>query len=446
VKKRAPVLLLAVAILLTFAAARRRSVPPPAALPVPTFDKEVVRILQQNCQSCHHTGDIAPFSLMTYNDAFSHAQDMKSMTSARLMPPWKPVTGCSEFDQARVLTPKDIETIARWADGGAPEGNSADLPKPLNFDSGWVLGPPDLVASNAETYTPPASGDMYRCFTMPAHTSETKFISAIDIHPGDRKTVHHVIAFVDATGASEALDNADPQPGYTCFGGPGFTITSLDSATLGGWAPGSRPVMLPDDVAMKLPANARIVLQVHYHPHDPNPLPDKTEIGVYYAKKTPRKVLNILPLANTTFKIPAGDSNFQVSEVLPGFFVPDIHIYLIAPHMHLLGRKMRVDALTPNGAMCLINIDDWDFNWQGLYRFKQPVAIPAGSSISMSAFFDNSAENWRNPNTPPKPVSWGEATTDEMAIAFLGFTVDDENLLTGQKADVSWWKTTPARQ
>lgn len=443
--KRVPLLVLALAMLMTFGAARRRSVQPPPSNPGPTFNNEVVRILQQNCQSCHHQGDIAPFSLMNYSDALAHASEMKDVTGARIMPPWKPVAGCGEFAQARVLSQHDIDTIARWVDGGAPQGNPADLPVPLNFDSGWLLGQPDLVASNAETYTPPASGDMYRCFTMPAHNTEDKYVSAIDIHPGDRKTVHHVIAFIDTTGESEKLDAADPQPGYTCFGGPGFTISSLDSATLGGWAPGSRPVMLPDDVAMKLPANARIVLQVHYHPHDPVPLPDKTEIGVYYANKIPKKILRMLPLANTTFTIPPGNANFQVSQVLPGFLVPNIHLYVVAPHMHLLGRKMQVNAYTPTGEnMCLINIDDWDFNWQGLYRYKDPIAIPAGSTVQMNAFFDNSADNWRNPNNPPKPVSWGEATTDEMAIAFLGFTVDSENLITGQKADVSWWKPQPA--
>ena len=427
-------------MLLTFVAAHRRSINAPAATQVPTFNKEIVRILQQNCQTCHHAGDIAPFALMTYRDALAHAGDIKFVTAARVMPPWKPVQGCGEFDQARVLSQNDIDTIARWVDGGTPEGNAADLPPARNFDSGWVLGQPDLVASNADSYTPPASGDMYRCFTMKANTTSDRYISAIDIHPGDRKTVHHVIAFIDTTGESEKLDAADPQPGYTCFGGPGFTITSLDSASLGGWAPGSRPIMLPDDVAMKLPANARIVLQVHYHPHDATPQPDKTEIGIYYANKTPQKLLRILPLANMSFTIPPGNANYEVDQVLPGFLVPNIHLYVIAPHMHLLGRKMQVNAYTPDGRnICLINIDDWDFNWQGLYRYKEPVAIPAGTSIAMSAFFDNSSDNWRNPNNPPKPVSWGEQTTDEMAIAFLGFTVDSENLIAGKKADVSWW-------
>src|SRR6185295_15260803 len=146
VKQRLALVVLAVAVLLTFGAARRRAIAPSPSEPVPTFTRDVARILQDNCQSCHHPGDIAPFSLITYRDAVAHAGDMKYMTASRQMPPWKPVTGCGEFDQARVMTQSEIETIAKWVDGGTPEGNPADLPAPRNFNSGWILGQPDLVA------------------------------------------------------------------------------------------------------------------------------------------------------------------------------------------------------------------------------------------------------------------------------------------------------------
>ncbi|HEY3054047.1 MAG TPA: peroxiredoxin, partial [Thermoanaerobaculia bacterium] len=286
-------------------------------------------------------------------------------------------------------------------------------------------------------------GDMYRCFSMPTNVVSEKYVSAIDVRPGDRQTVHHVIAFIDTSGESQALDDADPAPGYQCFGGPGFTITNLNSSTLGGWAPGARPVMLPDGVAFSLPVNARIVMQVHYHPHGPAPLPDQTQIGIYYAKQKPSKLMRILPLINTTFTIPPGDPNYRVTAA---FTVPlfNTHIWLVAPHMHLLGRRMRVDASLSDGQKeCLINIDDWDFNWQGMYRYEDPIAIPAGTKLSLEAFYDNSSANWRNPNDPPKPVSWGEATTDEMCIAFLGFTVDSENLAAGEIADTRWIPTIP---
>src|SRR5205085_11900922 len=199
------------------------------------------------------------------------------------------------------------------------------------------------------------------------------------------------------------------------------------AATRGGWAPGARPVQLPDGIAFKLPANSRVVLQVHYHPHNAAPKPDTTEIGVYYAKTPPSKLLRIVPMINQTFTIPPGDANYRVTAGLaPAPFektplpVP-VHVWLVAPHMHLLGRKMHVNATMPNGASeCLINIDDWDFNWQGQYLYKNAMALPAGTRLSLEAFYDNSSDNFRNPNDPPKPVSWGEQTTDEMCIAFLG--------------------------
>jgi hypothetical protein len=435
-------------LFLAFAAARQRAVrPPEAPAPVagPTFSKEVVRIFQDRCQSCHHPGDIAPFSLMTYSDAAPHALEIRLMTKTHQMPPWKPATGCGDFLDPRVMTQDEIDTIGTWVANGAPEGNRADLPAPRAFDSNWTLGQPDAVFSNPEPYTPPEATDTYRCFTIPTHLAGDKYVSAVDLHPGDRTTVHHVIAFIDSTGESAALDDADPGPGYTCFGGPGFNPSDASAATLGGWAPGARPLEMPDGVAFKLPANSRVVLQVHYHPHNGTPQPDQTQIAVYYATKPVAQVMRIVPMINQTFTIPPGDANYRVTAgIAPAPFqntplpVP-VHLWMVAPHMHLLGRKMHVNATMPNGASeCLINIDDWDFNWQGQYRYAHSMALPAGTKLSLEAFYDNSPGNTRNPNDPPKSVSWGEQTTDEMCIAFLGVTLDSENLLQGKTADASW--------
>jgi mono/diheme cytochrome c family protein len=431
--------LLAAALAAAFLGARTRPVRFPEAPAGPTFSNEVVRIFQARCQSCHHPGDIAPFSLMTYADAKPYAGEIKLMTGTHQMPPWKPVSGCAQFSQARVLPQSEIDLLAQWVDAGAPEGDRSQLPPPLLFEGAWSLGQPDLVLSYPEAYTPPSTGDMYRCFTIPTNLTSDQYVSAIDVHPGDRQTVHHVIAYIDTTGESVKLDEQDPGPGYTSFGGPGFSIANANAATLGGWAPGARPIALPDGVAMSLPAQSRVVLQVHYHPHGPAPLPDKTEIGIYFAKKPPTKLLRILPLINTSFTIPPGDPNYRVTAQFTVPFFADAHLWQIAPHMHLLGRRMTVQATLPNGqSQCLITINDWDFNWQGLYMFDQPVPIPGGTTLSLQAFFDNSEDNVRNPNFPPKPVSWGEQTTDEMCIAFLGVTIDQENLALGHTVDASW--------
>jgi hypothetical protein len=414
----------ALVLIVALLGARQRAVlhpGPPQIISGPTFSNEVVRVFQNRCQSCHHPGDIAPFSLMTYKDAAPHADAIKYMTQTRQMPPWKPTPACGDFADARVLGKDEMDLIAKWVENGAPEGNAADLPPAKNFDGGWALGQPDLVLSYTEAYTPPLTSDMYRCFPMPTNLPSDTYVSAIDIKPGDRQTVHHVIAYIDTNGDSQKLDDADAGPGYTSFGGPGFSITSL-SSTLGGWAPGARPVMLPEDVAMSLPGQSRVVLQVHYHPHGVAAVPDQTQIGIYFAKKTPKKIVYVLPLINQNFTIPPNAPNYPVSA---GYLVGlPVHLYLIAPHMHLLGRKMHVTATSGGIEKCLINIDDWDFNWQGQYRFSEPIAITGGTRLALDASYDNSTANWRNPNNPPKPVSWGEQTTDEMCISFLGFTID----------------------
>jgi hypothetical protein len=427
-------IVLASAFVLAFVAARPRAVlhPQPSIDPnAPTFSKEVVRIFQDRCQSCHHPGDIAPFSLMTYADAAAHTDAIKYMTQTHQMPPWKATPACGDFADARVLPQNDIDLIAKWVDGGAPQGNIADLPPAKVFEGGWSLGQPDMVLQYPEAYTPPIAGDMYRCFPLPTNLPADTYVSAIDIKPGDPTTVHHVIAYIDSDGSSQKLDEADPGPGYTSFGGPGFSISNIGATTLGGWAPGARPVVLPDDVAYSLPAQSRVVLQIHYHPHGIKATPDQTQIGIYLAKKKPKKLLRVLPLINDKFVLAPNSHDVPVTASFTAFL--PVHLYLIAPHMHLLGRTMHVTASMPNGqTKCLINIDDWDFNWQGMYRYSEPIALPLNTKLQLEAHYDNSSDNWRNPNVPPKPVAWGEATTDEMCIAFFGITIDAENLATGQ--------------
>ena len=420
-RSRALLLVLLVAALPMYA--KRRAAHHPSPLPVtgPTFSKEVVRIFQQHCQTCHRPGDIAPFSLMTYADAKPRSALIRFMTESRQMPPWKAADGCGDFKDERRLSDAEIATIKQWVTNGAPEGNPSDLPPPRTFSSDWGLGEPDLVLSSAEAFTPPPHTDTYRCFTLPTNTTSEKWIRAVDTHPGDRQTVHHVLTFIDTTGESVRLDEAEPGPGYTCFGGPGFNTTG----TLGGWAPGQRPLELPENTAFRLPAAARVVIQVHYHPHHEETMPDRTEYGVYFSDDPSPKEMVILPLVNRTFTIPPHDANYRVEATFPILIPFPLKIWLVAPHMHLLGRKMQVEMKPKDAeATCLIRIDDWDFNWQGAYRYENPITVPAGSRLSAIAYYDNSANNPRNPNNPPQPVSWGEATTDEMCLAFVGVTFE----------------------
>ncbi|MEW6130353.1 MAG: ascorbate-dependent monooxygenase [Acidobacteriota bacterium] len=389
----------------------------------PTFSNEVVRIFQRNCQVCHHPGDIAPFSLMSYREARPWARSIQERVVMRSMPPWKATAGCGEFQDARVLTDEEISTISQWVENGSPEGDTAMLPAPLDFSSNWALGEPDMILTPDEDYTVEPGRDIYRCFTMPTNLKGDRFVQAVDIKPGNRNVVHHVILYIDETGASVDLDAKDPGPGYTSFGGPGFDLFG----TLGGWAPGERARLVPDGVAYKVKAGSRIVAQVHYHPRGLTEK-DRTQIGIYFSRKPVTKGLNWAPILNTNFTIPADNANYPVNAALPIPLGFDAHAIGIFPHMHLLGKKMKVEARSIGGTECLINIDDWNFNWQGAYYYKEPVALKGGTLLTLNAIFDNSANNPFNPNSPPKAVRWGEQTTDEMAIAFVLFTFDSDNL------------------
>ncbi len=391
----------------------------------PTFNNEVVRIFQAQCQSCHHPGDIGPFSLMDYKSARPWARSIQEQVALGKMPPWKPARGVGEFHGERVLTQRERDIISQWVDAGSPEGDPAALPPPLTFPDGWTLGQPDMVIKLDAAYPIPAAGnDIYRCFSLPTDLPSDTHISAVQIRPGNRSVVHHVILYSDPTGRSKTLDDAEPGAGYTCFGGPGFTP---DVSFFAGWAPGIRPAFLSPGTAMLLPRGSRISMQVHYHPFGQDTT-DQTELGIYFSKSPVDKIVRVLPLINDRFTIPAGETRYKVTAATPP--IPfATHITSIAPHMHLLGKQEQVRLVAGGTTTPLIDIPDWDFQWQGIYDYRVPVASPAGARAEMDCYFDNSAGNPLNPNSPPKPVSWGEQTTDEMAVVFLGFTIDLEHLI-----------------
>jgi hypothetical protein len=397
----------------------------PAVEP-PTFSDEVVRILQARCQTCHRPGEHAPFALLTYRDAFERRDDIRDAVNGRAMPPWKPLPGFGDFLAPRRLSDAERSTLVRWIEAGAPEGDRSKLPPPPVFPTGWRLGPPDHVLEMAEAFTVPArASDVYRCFVIPTSFPEDRWVTKVEYAPGDRKLVHHILSFLDTASAAEALDRADPGPGYTCFGGPGFSPVG----GLPGWAPGNQPRVMADGVGMLLPRGAHVVLQMHYNNGADESRTDRTRVGLHFARAPIDKRQRGIAVLNRTFTIPAGASRH---EVRGSWIVPagrDLHANTITPHMHLLGREMKVTATYPDGTVRpLIHIDDWDFNWQETYTFARPVPLPAGTRIDMVAVFDNSAENVRQPSRPPRPVSWGEGTTDEMAIVFLGTVADGERI------------------
>ncbi len=397
-----------------------------------TFNKEVSRIFQASCQKCHRDGGIGPFPLVTYADAFSHKNDILVSTTERKMPPWHVNSACNAFEDDPSLSSADIATLSRWVLSGAPEGDPGDLPAPVTFPATWSLGDPDLILSMPEPMKPNFNqGDVYRCFVLPTNLSEDHFVRAVEILPGARKMVHHVILFLDTSGQAQKLDDADPGPGYSCFGGPGFSVNAL-APSLGGWAPGNQPRFLPDGLGLSLPKGAAVVMQVHYSAHNGIGASDQSSVGIYFTKAPVRKRVLIAPVINQTFVIPAGASNYEVTASIP--YLPfDAHLTAVTPHMHLLGKTMTMTAFSPDSqSLCLAEVPDWDFNYQATYTYKSAIAAPLGTKLLLTARYDNSSENLRNPNNPPRAVGWGENTTDEMCIGFLNFTLDAENLTSSR--------------
>ncbi|MBY0503863.1 MAG: hypothetical protein K2X03_08130 [Bryobacteraceae bacterium] len=409
-----------------------------AALPLAgqvTYAREVSRIVQEKCQQCHRPNDIAPFALSTYDDAVTWAEDIKRVVSAGIMPPWKPVAGHGEFRDSFALTDQEKRDLLAWIDGGTPLGDEANMPAAPPEKGEWSLGEPDLTVRMAESFTPVRGRDTYRCFVLPTGLDADKYVSAIDVVPGNRQSVHHVILYLDSTGKAEELDKADEGPGYNCLGGPGTPIAgnlsladlgnlaSALSYTLGGWAPGTRAHLLPDGVGIPLSKNARIVMQVHYYTNVSRD-PDQTRVGIYFSKTKVEKPMFFLPVVQQRLNIPPGAAEHTESTNFVVPFLLDNHVINVFPHMHLLGREIKMEMIRAGSTTPMVLIDQWDFNWQGPYTYTKPMAVPAGSTVRLSCKYDNSANNPRNPSNPPKRVTWGEGTEDEMCVAFLGVTLD----------------------
>lgn len=385
-----------------------------------TFNKDIAPLLWKTCATCHRPGEVGPFPLLSYQDGAKRADFLVEVTASRQMPPWKAEPGYGAFHDARVLDQSEIDLIAQWAQAGAPEGDAGDLPPAPTFPAGWQLGKPDLVLQMPQAFTVPAEGrDIYRCFVLPIPIDEHKTVAAVEFRPGNPRIVHHAIFYLDARGAARRRDGEDGQPGYTSFGGPGI----LPTGGLGGWAPGMIPRLLPKDTGKFLRKGSDLVLQVHYHPNGKEES-DQSTLGIYFTEKRAEKLVVGVALRSRRLNIPAGESHYEItaeSASLPCA----VHALTVFPHMHMLGREMKVWAESPEGTETpLIWIKNWDFNWQGAYFYAQPVTLAKGTVIKLKAVYDNSAENPRNPNTPPKDVRWGEQTTDEMCLCSVSVVTD----------------------
>lgn len=388
-----------------------------------TFSRDIAPIVNANCVACHRAGEVAPFPLTSYEEVAKHAKQIARVTGDRIMPPWKPEENYGHFCNERRLTEPEIALIGDWAKSGAPEGDKIDLPPLPQFSSDWALGQPDLVVSMPKPFKIPAGGrDIYRCFVLPLDVPEDKYVTAVEFRPGAKSVVHHALFFLDNSGAARKLEtaNTDGQPGYRSFGGPGIA----PSGGLGGWAPGVVPNFLPDGIGQAVRRGANgvdLMLQVHYHPDGKEHM-DQSRVALYFSKKPVGRIAVSIPLQTRDIDIPAGESHYvrTKSITLPA----DVTVIGMFPHMHLVGKQMKVTATLPSGEVePLIWIKDWQFQWQDQYRFVDPIKLPRGTRVDVEAIYDNSANNPDNPNSPPKRVRHGEQTTDEMCICFAQILV-----------------------
>ncbi|MEN9611031.1 MAG: hypothetical protein RLZZ628_1845 [Bacteroidota bacterium] len=409
-----------------------------AALPMlraqnPNWAENIAPILYKNCAKCHQPNGVAPFSLLTYDDAYRNRSGIKTSVVSKTMPPWSPDPNYNHFANERILSNADIMAITTWVNAGAPQGNLANAPTPPTFAVGGDIVNPDLVLT-IPTYTVNTATDLYRCFVLPSKLVGDRFITSLEVIPGNRRIVHHVLAFQDSTNTPAQLDAADPAPGYTNYGGVGSSAAQLVT----GWVPGQGAINYPQGMGIRLTSGTNLVLQVHYPSGIVNQR-DSTKIVLKFAPANAtvrelyvKPILAHVPyfLTNGPLEIPANQTKTFIEKlVLPR----DGSFLSIAPHMHLIGRRTKVFAVTPKGDTTrLINIPDWDFNWQGAYTFRKVMKLTVGTTLFAEAFYDNTSNNPYNPNNPPQLVVRGEGTKDEMMLnyfTFMEYRAGDENIV-----------------
>ncbi|WP_435006613.1 ascorbate-dependent monooxygenase [Tundrisphaera lichenicola] len=436
----------------------------PANGEVPTYHGQVVAILQKHCQDCHRPGQVAPFSLLTFDQARKRGADILQQAEDRRMPPWPASTAYGgPFLDQRILPDADLDTLRSWVAAGCPEGDPKDAPPAREFSSDWPLGPPDLILTMPEPYELEAEGDdEFRVFVLKTALPSERWIQAVDFRPGNRKVVHHILAGVEREHRGRELDAGDEKPGYSSVGGFGDGVRTRGFLPI--WTPGSRPRYSPENSGYLLPSGADVLVQMHYHKSGKVET-DATEVGLYFSEKPLPNELKtgfIFPEISTLqgialgakaraaqaagkrltldetlhdiLVIPAGVKNYEVrGSNRKGMGKPidrDIILTSVMPHMHWLGKDFEFTAVLPDEKATripLIKIERWDFNWQGTYGLVEPIKLPKGTHFETLAHFDNSDSNPSNQNHPPKTVHWGEQTNDEMMIGIFEFIVDEPN-------------------
>jgi hypothetical protein len=409
----------------------------PGADTAVTFAEHIAPVLFRSCAPCHRPDGSAPFSVLAFDEVKPRASKIAAAVESRRMPPWLPEPGYVEYSGERRLSQQEISLIRRWALGGGAQGNPALLPPLPSLHDGWQLGEPDVVVQFPIYTVPAGPTDTYRNFVARAPAADGRYIRAVEVRPGSPGVVHHGRLMVDTTRSRRTAEEHDHAAGFdgmdpsNAFSPDGFFI---------GWTPGRLPQRGADDLAWLLPSGADLVLQLHFPPRaDARAVAPR--LGIYYAPRPPTSRPITLSFRERLIDIPAGERNYVVAD---SFALPtDVMVLGVQPHAHFIAREMHAWARLPNGQRrWLLRIDHWNFNWQDEYRYAAPIALPKGAVVMLRYVYDNSAGNQQNPNKPPKRVTYGMGSADEMGDLFLQILARDAGETAALRRAVDWKQHT----
>jgi hypothetical protein len=394
-----------------------------------TFNKDVLPIAQKRCQECHRPGEIAPFPMLTYSETRPWAKAIKSSVLAKKMPPWFADPKYGHFANDRTLSQQEIDTLVAWVDSGAKEGDPKDAPKPKEWLDGWNIPKPDLVLSMKEPFHIGAKEEVpYQYVIMPTEFKQDMWVQMAEARPSDRGVVHHIVVFIRQPENKWLRDQPVDVPFVPPGGGKDFNNTSGGgSDILMIYTPGMIPEIWRPGLAKKIPAGSDLVLQIHYTA-DGKDSQDHSKVGLVFAKEPPKERAMTFGSYNLTFKIPPGDPNYRV-DGMRNTFPNGIEILSFFPHMHVRGKSFEYRAVYPDGSTeTLLRVPKYDFYWQLDYKLAEPLKLPPGSKIEVTAWFDNSPNNPANPD-PKALVSWGEQSWEEMMIGFYDIVIPADKSL-----------------
>lgn len=391
----------------------------------PVFHKDVLGILQARCQECHRAGEIGPMPLLTYQQVRPWAKSIKSAVLTHKMPPWFADPQYGHFSNDRSMTQGEIDTLVAWVDGGAREGDPRDAPAPRQFVDGWNIPKPDAVIAMPAPIEIPAKGELpYQYVVLPTGFEEDKWVQAVEIRPGTHGVVHHVVAFIRDPKSKWLRGEAEPGVAFVPPKNPNgsrrLDLGGGGNEMLAFYAPGQVPEIWRPGLGKKIKAGSDLVLQIHYTA-DGKPEKDQTKIGIVFAKEPPAERSLGLAAVNVLLRIPPGDPNY---EARAWFMLPNGGTILsFFPHMHLRGKAFQFKAVYPSGeSEMLLKVNDYDFAWQLAYKLAKPLTVPPGTKIECTAWFDNSANNPRNPDAKAE-VRFGEQSWEEMMVGYFDVQV-----------------------